>query len=111
MNLVDLSMKIHAHIGGAWVLTLSDDTPNGDISIRDIKPYLEEKNPEEVEAFWAEYPKLTDHESVHKVVVVNNTRFTDVRTVYEEGESQHAFGHECLLRLHRLFFNCDPEAE
>lgn len=111
MNFTTLYGTVSAHIGGPWVLHLVDDKPDGIATVREIASFLAELSPEEVVAFWDQYPKLEDREKITRVVIVNNDDFKKVETVYAFGAPIHSFGEECLHRLHRLFFNKEYEEE
>lgn len=109
MHFTTLYGTVTTHIGGPWVLHLVDDNRDGTATIREIEAFLAELNPEEVVAFWDQYPKIEDRKKITRVVVVNTDDFKKVETVYAFGAATNSFGEECLHRLHRLFFNKEYE--
>lgn len=102
----ELQAKIDKHIGGHWVLAFTTIETEDGIEVLDIQDYLEKLDAAAVSAFWGQYPQITDRESIKKVVRVNLLSWKEA----EQPVNPLAFfGHECLIRLHRLFFKSEPQ--
>lgn len=102
MTELDLMDKINNHVGGKWVLVITCHETS--IHIRDIKKYLDELSPEAIDAFWQQYPYITDRDEITHAVIVNDNKFKEAATVHDDDSTTYTFGHECLARLDRMFF-------